>query len=140
MPSSHYAFFELVVTGIVWMTREHFNEVKWQNSTSPMWRADSSELMLSAVRGSKHKHNLIWPILNQQICKIYMPDRLCNLYSWLWCLDIWHLLYTAAVKKSVICTLHLRKCSLVFQDLSKIQSILTCHAKFMQNSPEVSSF
>lgn len=54
MPSSHYAFFELVVTGIVWMTREHFNEVKWQNSTSPMWRADSSELMLSAVRGSKH--------------------------------------------------------------------------------------
>jgi len=39
-------FFELVVTGIVW--------VKRQNSTSPMWCADSSELMLSAVRGSKH--------------------------------------------------------------------------------------
>lgn len=50
MPSSHYAFFELVVTGIVWMTREHL----WQNSTLPMWRADSSEVMQSVVRGSKH--------------------------------------------------------------------------------------
>lgn len=25
----------------------------------------------------------------------------CNLYSWQWCLDIWHLVYAAAVKKSV---------------------------------------
>lgn len=53
MSSSHYTFFELPVRGIVWMTGEHFNEVKWQNSTSPMWCADSGELMLSAVCGSK---------------------------------------------------------------------------------------
>lgn len=53
MSSSHYTFLELLVRGIVWKTGEHFSEVKWQNSTSPMWRADSGELMVSAVRGSK---------------------------------------------------------------------------------------
>lgn len=53
MLTTHCRFLEVGVKVIVLMTGEHFTEVKWQNSTSPMCCADSSELMLSAGRGSK---------------------------------------------------------------------------------------